>query len=91
MNVGPGTTIGAMAFGSGAKAKGSLNVGGEKPKESRHRLKASIEIKGASPERAAMWLRMMADAIDGGIMPTFAKTSDSEPGASVTWSWEEDK
>ncbi len=91
MNIGPGNTIGAMAFGNGAKAEGVLHVGGTASSGPPDKVKASIEIKGASPERAAKWLRMMADAVEGDYCPTFAKTSEKEPGASVAWSWEADK
>lgn len=88
LNIGPGNTIGAMAIGTGATAEGSLNVGAKGPTD-HDRVKCSIEIKGASPARAAKWLRTMADAVESAHTQSFAKTT--EHGASVAWSWEEDK
>lgn len=89
MNIGPGNTIGAMAIGSGAKAEGTVTIGGAQPKHDPDKVKATIEIKAARPEHAAKWLRDMADAIENGHTRTFAASKLS--GASVAWTWSEDK
>jgi hypothetical protein len=41
------STIGAVAFGPGAKAEGSVTIGGQ-PKPSHVRFKASIDVRGAT-------------------------------------------
>jgi hypothetical protein len=89
LNMGPGNTIGAMAIGPGATAAGTVSIGGAAPSPDPDRVNATIDIKGASPERAAKWLRTMADAVEGTHTKTFAKTTGQ--GASVAWSWEEAK
>ena len=89
MNIGPGNVIGAMAMGDGAKVEGTVTIGGTQPKPDTEKVKAKVEIKAASPERAAKWLRTMADSIEGGYCETFAKTTAD--GASIAWTWGEDK
>lgn len=79
-----GSTIGAMAVGSGATASGSL---GGAPSTGKFRFE--FKASGATREQIAKWLRTAADAVAEDYCPTFAK---SENGVSRAWALEsEDK
>lgn len=89
ISYGPGTVIGAVAMGDGATASGSVHVGGAKPPALPDRVRVNVDIRNASPTRAATWLRMLADQLDDETAGVYAHKSPS--GAAVAWTVAEDK
>jgi hypothetical protein len=82
INTGPGTIVGAMAVGSGAKAEGHVSVGGAAPRLP-DRLRCRVDIRNASASRIAAWLRDLAEQLEDDKAGTFAATKRS--GAAVAW------
>lgn len=81
-----GGTIGAMAVGGGATARGS--IGGPKPAPA-PRLRVSFESHGATRETTVAWLRKLADEIEIQREHSPVAQTDAD-GASVAWSVDAD-
>lgn len=85
ISIGPGNTIGAMAFGPGAKSEGSVSVGGaEKRCGARYRL--NVEIRGATSRRnLATMLETIADRVRDG--DSAAASGDVSSGEALGFAW----
>jgi hypothetical protein len=79
-----GSTIGAMAVGSGATASGSV---GPKPAG---KLRLTFEARHASREQIAKWLRALALVMDDPEHPT-TSAGTTVDGAERAWSLEPDE
>jgi len=93
INVGPGTVIGAMAVGDGAKVEGSVSIGAEKTAAPPGAIQCKVEIRRMAPWEAATYLRKLADQIDENEAGAFAKGSvqDGVAGKGIAWSVSMDK
>lgn len=91
INMGPGNTVGAMAIGPGAKAEGTVTIGGHR-KHAGKRLRMSIDIRGAvSREQISEWLRQIRkDLLDDGDSGAIGEVAGDNP-SGCAWRIEDDK
>jgi len=78
-------TIGAVAFGAGAEAKGSVVTGGRRF-EKHDDVNVEVDIKGMMPRSAARLLRDLVDRLEAGTADTFASgTVDGKSPMGCAW------
>jgi hypothetical protein len=87
INMGPGTIVGAMAVGDGARVEGSVTIGGSPTVASPEAIRVKVEIRRMAPWKAATYLRKLADKIDEGKAGTFARgtVTDGAQSNGVAW------
>lgn len=86
-NIGPGNTIGAMAIGDGAVARGSVTVGGNVKTTGGMRLK--FKARHMTREEMAKRLEEAATILRAGKVDSCAD-GDAPGGPSFAWTVESD-